>query len=268
MILPKKLLELPSGSRNRKIILVFAALENKLRSNFEIDINYFLEILKILVSDENFPPLFRADIQNALVLFQTEKKDNQIRIINRIRRNLEMQTGFAPADWDFTNFDGNLNPESRKIFPDFRVYLEDVRSPFNVGSIFRSADAFGVQEILLSPFTADPDHPRARRTAMGTTKIIPWRRTLPCELSGYGTLVALELGGTELDDFVFPLRGILVVGSEELGISPELLEKCSEKVSISMHGAKASINLGVAFGIVARAWSAFLHKNDSVVFDN
>jgi RNA methyltransferase, TrmH family len=130
-----------------------------------------------------------------------------------------------------------------------RAYLEDIRSPFNVGSMFRTADAFGLAEILLSGFSADPAHPRAQRSAMGATSLVPWRRAGLDGVEGLGEVFALELRGDPIDDFEFPEVGVVVVGSEELGVSPVALERCGRRVSIPMLGAKGSLNVGVAFGV-------------------
>jgi TrmH family RNA methyltransferase len=67
----------------------------------------------------------------------------------------------------------------------------------------------------------------------------------------------LELGGTPLEEFHFPERGIMLVGSEELGLSPEALNLAGRqagRISIPMAGAKRSLNVAVAVGIVLQAW--------------
>jgi TrmH family RNA methyltransferase len=96
---------------------------------------------------------------------------------------------------------------------------------------------------------------------MGSVELVPWRRSsLDC-ISKEIPIFALELGGTELDLFSFPPEGIVVLGSEELGISREVKELCRYgTVSIPMSGAKASLNVGVAFGILMYAWTSFLRS--------
>jgi TrmH family RNA methyltransferase len=179
-----------------------------------------------------------------------------IRTVNCLRRSLEALSGGAPADWDFMEPAGvALDAGVRSVFPGMRAFLEDIRSPFNVGSMFRTADAFGLAEILLSGFCADPGHPRAVRSAMGASTLLPWRRTDLESLGGYGEVFALELRGEPLDGFEFPEYGVVVLGSEELGVSPAALRCCSRRVSIPMSGAKGSLNVGVAFGVLLAAWS-------------
>jgi TrmH family RNA methyltransferase len=178
-----------------------------------------------------------------------------IRSVNCLRRSLEALAGGAPADWDFMDPLGyTLDAGVRLVFPGMRAYLEDIRSPFNVGSMFRSADAFGLAELFLSGFCADPAHPRAERSAMGASSLIPWRRADLSSLDGFGEVFALELRGEPVADFKFPEHGVVILGSEELGVSPEALGYCSRRVSIPMLGAKGSLNVGVAFGVLLAAW--------------
>lgn len=249
MIPLHKLSSLTPSHRLRKAALEFRALEEAVIAGGVFDERYVRGLLSLLSRDEAVPPDVRAELGRLAYKIDEDPR----RAFNQARHHMLRLTGKDAADWDLLDSSG-LSAVSRRILPGFRVYLEDVRSPFNVGSVFRSAEAFGVAEILLSPFSADPGHPRAERSAMGTTQTVPWRRVGFPDLEGLGSLVALELGGEPLDSFRFPERGVLVVGSEELGISPELLARCRHRISIPMGGSKASLNLGVAFGIAARAW--------------
>lgn len=189
------------------------------------------------------------------------------RAIDDLRHHLARASGQAPADWDLHDFrvqgsqelghEGAPAPADgfRHPLPGTRVFLEDIRSPFNVGTILRTAEALGFEEVLLSPACADPRHPRAERSAMGAVDIVPWRRCALEELPSLGEVFALELGGAAIGEFAFPKRGVLVLGSEELGVSAAALAMAEgRRASIPMRGVKASINVAVAFGIAAQAW--------------
>ena len=168
-----------------------------------------------------------------------------------LRYALLAQTGVQTGEWDL---DPPEEFASRDVRP-ITVYLDRVRSPFNVGSVFRTAESFGVQEILLHPACASPLHPRARRSAMGCIDRIPWRTAEYNEIEG--AVFALETGGREIDAFPFPQEGTVAVGSEESGVSPELLEQADRslgRVSIPTAGGKRSLNLSVAYGILAFQW--------------
>jgi len=188
----------------------------------------------------------------------------ELRAIDALRHELYRQGGQSVADWDLIDPETGRSLGERRPLPGLRAYFEDIRSPFNIGSMLRSAEAFGLEEVLLSPSSADPGHPRAARSAMGAAALLPWRRAGLESLEALGPAFALELGGTPLDDFVFPERGIVVLGSEELGVSAGALGRCAlGKVSIPMRGAKASINVGVAFGVLLSSWTSQLGKAET-----
>ncbi|MEI6877049.1 MAG: TrmH family RNA methyltransferase, partial [Spirochaetota bacterium] len=169
-----------------------------------------------------------------------------LRAIDALRHELFREGGQAVADWDLLDPETGLALLPRRPFPGLRAYFEDIRSPFNIGSMLRSGEAFGLEEVLLSLDSADPGHQRALRSAMGAGILLPWRRAGLDVLADLGPAFALELGGCPMDKFDFPERGIVLVGSEELGVSREGLGLCPlGKVSIPMRGAKASINVGV-----------------------
>ncbi|MDR0589092.1 MAG: TrmH family RNA methyltransferase, partial [Spirochaetaceae bacterium] len=155
-----------------------------------------------------------------------------------------------------------LDPQKRRSFPGVGIYLEDIRSPFNVGAIFRTAESFGAEKLYLSPLCADPLHPRAARTAMGCVAILPWERlSAGLDAALAGPCFALETGGRALKNFPFPPRGVMILGSEELGVSPPALALADSslgRLSIPTWGAKGSLNVSVAFGIAMQAWAAAL----------
>jgi TrmH family RNA methyltransferase len=183
------------------------------------------------------------------------------RKLEHLRFALMESLGLSPADWDFYDPEtSSLSRDAATLLP-MRIYIDDVRSPFNVGSIFRTAEAFGAEQVYLSEYTARPDHKRALRTSMGCTDVLPWRITELTALdpAERGVLFALELGGTAIDEFEFPDSGTVVIGSEELGVSPELRSMAAREggiVSIPLSGAKASLNVAVAFGILMQHWHA------------
>jgi TrmH family RNA methyltransferase len=276
-----KLEKLPRTQKLRKIIKIFTMAEKRLSMAnsesiiskngsgifSEAEIVFFIEAAKLLLEDEKFPQHAKKVFNESRDGFTTNDKPVILRALNNIKHILMTETGNEQADWDFTDNSGHLDPEKRKIFEGMQVYLEDIRSPFNVGAIFRTAESFGVEKIILSPFCADPRHRRAERTAMGCIDIIPWERqelfaapdnTLT-DLSGEPLPVfALETGGIPLADFPFPRRGLLIAGSEELGVSPRALAAADAslgRVSIPCYGAKASLNVSVAFGIALQMWA-------------
>lgn len=148
---------------------------------------------------------------------------------------------------------------ARKRFP-IVVYADHVRSPYNLGSIIRTAEGLGAAGVMVSPDAPRLDHPRLVRAAMGCDRWIPVRRGNLSEALRWigGTPVVLETGGTPLFSASFPPSGVLVLGNEELGVSPETLELAAsvgrQTVQIPMWGRKASLNVGVALGIALSRW--------------
>jgi len=270
-----KLENLPRIQKLRKIGKMFTLAENRLSlaadktmciSNTELA--FFADAAKMLTRDT----LFSEDACKAFTesenIFQTVQSPVMIRrALNNIKHILLTETGRDQADWDFTDNNGNLDPMKRQIFEGMQVYMEDIRSPFNVGAMFRTAESFGAEKIILSPFCADPRHRRAERTAMGCIDIIPWERR---ELFAPGQSIewqvpvfALETGGIPINEFTFPEKGLLITGSEELGVSPQALAAADVslgRVSIPCYGTKASLNVSTAFGIAMQFWCSVINK--------
>jgi TrmH family RNA methyltransferase len=224
----------------------------------------------MLAADLDFPPPERRVFGEAALLCAACSAGSSAgvrRAVNAARHILLGATGRYSADWDFID-GGILDGTKRRVFPGMQVYLEDIRSPFNVGAMFRAAESFGVEKLWLSPFCADPRHPRALRTAMGCVDVLPWARAEPADPpppAGNGEApapcFALETGGADIGDFTFPRRGLLIAGSEELGVSPAALELADAslgRLSVKTSGAKGSLNVSVAFGIALQRWAAAL----------
>ena len=169
--------------------------------------------------------------------------------------------GSDPADWDFVDDDGMLDVSKRLVLEHYLI-LDRVRSPFNIGSIFRTADSFGVRKIYLLEGCASIDHPRALRSSRGCAKTVDSQyisEQALLSLLGDSPLgmFALETGGTMLESFSFPTEGYGVIGSEELGVSPALLQRCEDslgRLSIPLSGSKGSLNVASASSIMLYSW--------------
>lgn len=247
MITFRKFLTLRQSTQTRKIVKLLREAQEILTRGEVLDWDlwnpFFMEGWKAAGSGDFFP-----DHRDPVLW---------LRIIDRWRHGILDSLGISTADWDYSLSprDGEARVEQR--FP-MTLFLEDLRSPFNVGSIFRSAEAFGVKNIILSPLTPGPEHLRVKRTAMGTDELLPWERGTLEDLDTRESVFALELGGQTLEDFEFPQKGICLLGTEELGLSPEALARADQslgRVSIPLYGKKASLNVAVATGILLEAWT-------------
>jgi len=276
MITLEKLAKLPRSQQLRKVAKITEDMERRCAASFSCsntELQYLARVVQYLSNDVEFSHAARNALQGAHVILARAKiaepsTDELRRALNTVRHIVLAETGRAQADWDFIESSGYLDPSKRFPFSGMQVYLEDIRSPFNVGSMFRAAESFGVEKVWLSPLCADPNHKRAQRTAMGCIDVLPWERLCDDPFTstnipfGEVPVFVLETSGIPLKEFQFPSKGILIAGSEELGVSPNALVAADHslgRVSIPSYGAKASLNVSVAFGIVMQAWAAALH---------
>jgi tRNA G18 (ribose-2'-O)-methylase SpoU len=143
----------------------------------------------------------------------------------------------------------------------FVFLLDDVRSALNVGSVFRTADAFRIGRLWLCGITAQPPHRDILKTALGATASVPWTyrpdaETAAGELKAAGFLLVAVEHTTEslpLRSFVPPAgRPVaFAFGNEVRGVGEPLLRLCDAAVEIPQDGTKHSLNIAVCAGIVA-----------------
>ena len=140
------------------------------------------------------------------------------------------------------------------------VVLENVRSMNNVGSIFRTSDAFLIEKICLCGFTPKPPHREINKTALGATESVAWAgyddagdAITELKESGYKVYAVEQVHDSMmLQDFqVMPGEKIaLVFGNEAEGVSEGLIAQCTGSIEIPQFGSKHSFNISVAAGIV------------------
>ncbi len=144
------------------------------------------------------------------------------------------------------------------------VVLDDVRSAYNVGSIFRTADGAGISKIFLCGYTPAPIDRFGRivkeieKTSLGASKTIPWEHVadigdLVTRLTAEGiAVVVVEQSERSVDYRTFSIEGptAFIFGNEREGVRSDIVEKADVVVDISMHGDKESLNVSVAVGIV------------------
>lgn len=137
------------------------------------------------------------------------------------------------------------------------IVLDNIRSAYNVGSIFRTADGAGVTKVYLCGYTPTPENPKVAKTSLGVEKTVPWehhRQTLRLlkKLKKQGIrIVALEIAPKSKNLFKYKpkLPVALIVGNEVRGISKTVLKNSDDIVEIPMQGKKESLNVSVAIGI-------------------
>ena len=134
------------------------------------------------------------------------------------------------------------------------VVLENIRSAYNVGSVFRTADAFLLEAIYITGYTCTPPHKEIKKTALGAEDYLNWLRVQNLQTAvavlkrkGY-TIVALEQTADAQNISIAKLDGkiALIVGNEVNGLDDQSLQNAEHKIFIPMKGRKESFNVAVA----------------------
>ena len=138
------------------------------------------------------------------------------------------------------------------------VLLDQVRSAYNTGAFFRTADGAGLEKLYLCGITATPEQAQVRKTALGAEETVAWEYSVDAlvplrALRARGfEIAAIETTGRAVDLFDwrprFPL--CVVFGNEVDGLAPEVLEQCDTHVRLPMLGRKHSLNVATAGGVV------------------
>ena len=154
--------------------------------------------------------------------------------------------------------EGQVPPNPLKV----HVLLDNIRSLYNVGSIFRTAEALGIAKLHLCGMTATPENPRLAKTALGAETLVDWahhnngvRAAEMLKTEGFA-IWAIEGGKGSVSIYEAGLspdvgKVALVIGNELAGVDPDILALADQVLYIPMLGEKESLNLTVAFGVAA-----------------
>lgn len=157
---------------------------------------------------------------------------------------------------------GRMTPEDFKKAPKTPVVavLDNIRSMNNVGSVFRTADAFLIQAVYLCGYTPRPPHRDIHKTALGATETVEWTYFETAEgavqalkEAGYRILcVEQAAGSTPLDQLAIPngQKLALVFGNEVEGVQQSIMDQSDGCLEIPQFGTKHSLNISIAAGIV------------------
>ncbi len=157
----------------------------------------------------------------------------------------------------------NLAQKPPKKLAEVKMILHNIRSLHNVGSVFRSCDAFGVSELILTGYTPTPPRPEINKTAIGAEEFVKWRHFEKAEdiiqelkAGGYSIL------GMEQTTQSTPLNSLnindydnicIVMGNEVTGIDFEILDLIEDFIAIPQFGQKHSLNVSVAAAVMLYA---------------
>ena len=140
----------------------------------------------------------------------------------------------------------------------FTVVVDNVRSLYNVGSIFRTSDGVLLHKLILTGFTPKPPRKEIEKTALGATQSVPWEHVRhPRDAITRLKQEGLKAYCLELTDSPIPYYQVkptdfplcLVIGNEITGVSKEVIAQCDGALAIPQYGIKQSLNVAVAYGI-------------------
>jgi tRNA G18 (ribose-2'-O)-methylase SpoU len=149
------------------------------------------------------------------------------------------------------------NKPSAKAGKRLVVVCHNIRSAYNIGSIFRTADGAGVAKVYLTGYTPAPPHAGISKTALGAEKFVNWEKISKLDTAikklkkEKYELAAVEQNtkSTSYDFFKPKGKVALILGNEVRGLSSAILRRCDKIIEIPMRGEKESLNVAVAFGI-------------------
>lgn len=140
------------------------------------------------------------------------------------------------------------------------VILDNIRSLHNIGSVFRTADAFLIEKIYLCGITAQPPHKDIHKTALGATESVSWEyventtELVQILKEQNRVTIAIEQAenATFLNDYTLDAtkKYALIFGNEVKGVSQEVVSKCDTVIEIPQYGTKHSLNIAVSAGVV------------------
>ncbi len=170
------------------------------------------------------------------------------------------RTGDTETNFEVRSFDAEITKEAYDRLPKLPLYfvLDNLRSAFNVGSIFRTCDILRVKGLFLCGYTACPPHAKLEKTALGTIDYVPWRYFESADdavayLQDQGIAVwAAETtsGSVPYAQALFPNELAIVLGNEALGVSRGVLDRCDGVVEIPTRGYKNSLNVASACAVL------------------
>ena len=148
------------------------------------------------------------------------------------------------------------------------IVLDNVRSALNVGSVFRTADSFLIENIILCGITTTPPNKKIRKVALGATNSVDWQ----FEKNNFDAILKLKQNGyyimgveqtdksSKLNNCTLPNQPIaIIMGNEISGVSKKIIDICDEVIEIPQFGTKHSLNISVATGIVV--WELWKQLN-------
>jgi 23S rRNA (guanosine2251-2'-O)-methyltransferase len=170
------------------------------------------------------------------------------------------RVGDMETSFEVRSFDAAMTVEEYRNLPKNPLYiiLDNLRSAFNVGAIFRLCDGMRVSGLYLCGYTASPPHVKLDKTSLGTAGYVPWKRfestvDAVCDLKTRGIAVwAAETTSHSIDYRIctIPPQLGIVFGNEALGVEKPVMDACDALVEIPLYGFKNSLNVATSCAVI------------------
>lgn len=203
-------------------------------------------------------PLCREPLPPRMLTLLSDLPEDPFRLLRALAQYHREDT-YKDSQILLRTGDGSHAPDPRFLARSsgIKLVVDNLRSVFNVGSLFRVSECLAISEIILCGISPDPSHPNMAKTALGTIEKVKWRHMedscdaiLELKSQGY-KVYALETAepSSSVYECTYQLPLAIVLGNEALGIDPKVLELCDEIVYLPVLGWKNSLNVSVAAAI-------------------
>jgi tRNA G18 (ribose-2'-O)-methylase SpoU len=173
---------------------------------------------------------------------------------------MTQKKGDIETNFHVRSFDADISLEEYNALKKYPLYiiLDNLRSAFNVGAVFRLCDAMRVAGLFLCGYTASPPHVKLEKTSLGTIDYVPWKKfDKAIDAVNYLVKKDIPVWAAETTSHSKPYNTVpvpaklgVVFGNEALGVSKEVLKACSCLVEIPTHGFKNSLNVATSCSVI------------------
>ena len=173
---------------------------------------------------------------------------------------MALKKGDMETSFEVRSFDADITLDEYNALPKHQLYivLDNLRSAFNVGAIFRLCDTMRVAGLFLCGYTASPPHAKLEKTSLGTIHFVPWKKFDKAldavnylKQKGIPVWAAETTSHSKLYSSVaIPDRVGVVFGNEALGVSKDVLDSCDCLIEIPTYGFKNSLNVATACSVI------------------
>lgn len=173
---------------------------------------------------------------------------------------MALKKGDMETNFQIRSFDASISIEEYNKLPKHQLYiiLDNLRSAFNVGAIFRLCDTMRAAGLFLCGYTASPPHLKLEKTSLGTIKYVPWKKfDHTIDAVEYLKKKNIPVWAAETtsqshhyNKVTYPLKIGIVFGNEALGVNEKIIQQCEKIIEIPTFGFKNSLNVATSCSVI------------------